>query len=253
MPRTQSGEPIHRQSREAGTFEKAFWKPLEATQARQLQLAAERYSRRAKKPGERSGPLGHIALEVLGLFARLQQATGEGRLDCSYLWMAKTLRRSIDAVWRALRQLEEAGVVEWERRFTKDGPGTAWRQYSNAYRLVLAATVMKCLPAVMAPAPVPVDHEHASATATASNATQVRELPHDQWARTEFDDEQIAAAMERFRRKISDSAKRNESPPVSLLRRSIGVALPGDTIDTRAAPSAPQGLSGGRTAKPAPS
>ena len=66
-----------------------------------------------------------------------------GRLEPSYAYLMGKLKRSKDAVHRALTALREHGFLDWLRRHEAvelvEGPGPRVRQVSNAYRLSLPA------------------------------------------------------------------------------------------------------------------
>jgi len=256
MPRTRSGEPIHRNSRARGSFEAGFFRSIAPAKARLLQLAAERYDRKNKKSGARCGPLGHVAHEVLGLFLRLQQSSPDGRLEPSYQWIRQTLRRSIDAIWRALRRLEAAGLLEWERRVERDPASWQWHQKSNAYRVLIPRWFVASLPVVDQPAPTPDDFDHAIAAATDARLAQERGLPPEEYAGHVVQEPGLAGALSRLGRAFQrshDSAERSESLPVISLRDESGVALSGDNMNGSGAPAAPDRLGGGWTARPVPS
>jgi hypothetical protein len=112
-------------------------------------LAAKRYELVGRKAGRRRGPLGHVALEVLELLANLVSHRS-GRLEPSYAYLMRTLRRSKDAVHQALLALREHGFLDWLRRHERvevleDAPGPRVRQVSNAYRLSLPAKAARLL------------------------------------------------------------------------------------------------------------
>lgn len=258
MPRTVSGAPIHRQSQEKGTFERGWYRPLAPALGRRLQVAAERYTRERRKPGDRSGPIGHVAQELLGVLIRLQHATPEGRLEPAYLTLCRMLRRSVDAVWRALDQLETAGLLERVRRVTPAIVDSTWRwqQTSNAYRLLVPAWVAASLPVVMTPPPAPEDLAFAASAASAERHDQERSLPLKAYAGHVVAEHGLAAALARFGAAVQrrhDSARRSESLPVPSLEEDCGVALTGHSSGGLGAPTAPEGAIGVRTAKAAPS
>ena len=142
-------EPVRRGSRLAGTCEGAWWRPTPRAEVRRVVLAAKRYELAGRQAGRRRGPLGHVALEVLELLANLVSHRS-GRLEPSYAYLMRTLRRSKDAVHQALAALREHGFLDWLRRHEKvevleDAPGPRVRQVSNAYRLSLPAKAAQLL------------------------------------------------------------------------------------------------------------
>jgi hypothetical protein len=83
--------------------------------------------------GERTGPLGSVAIEVLEFFVNLVDFR-TGRLEPSLTTIMGKVRRSRDAVVRALKALRAHGFLDWLRRYeptgrTKDRPpGAAGEQ-----------------------------------------------------------------------------------------------------------------------------
>lgn len=255
MPRTRSGDPIRRSSFEKGSFESGWFVPVPQADARRLVVAAERYERSSREPGQRAGKIGVTGLELLGLFVRLQRSSPIGRLDPSYLWICSTLKRSVDAVWRAIDKLVAVGLLERVRRveWREEEDGPVWRQATNAYRICRPRWLTAELPAVMRPVPPAPDYEHARAAATESNVEMARGLDPEAYAATEVDDGALAAALGRLGTAVRsrDSVERKESPRRSLNQETCGVALSGDNIIV-AAPKAPDSVSGMARAKPPP-
>lgn len=131
--------PIRGGSRRVGRFERQFWHPTTRRQTRLIVLAAKRYELARRQRGCRSGPLGAVALEVLELMSNLVDFRS-GRLEPSLVTLMRLLKRSRDAVVRALRNLRTHGFLDWIRRYTACGSpekGPQVAQVSNAYRLQL--------------------------------------------------------------------------------------------------------------------
>ena len=137
-----AGQPVRRGSQLKGTCEGTFWRRTSRPEAHEVVLVAKRYEVEGRQPGQRRGPLGHVALEVLELLANMVSHR-TGRLDPSILTLMAKLKRSKDAVVRALKALREHGFLDWLRRHEVvelvEGPGPRVRQVSNAYRLSLPA------------------------------------------------------------------------------------------------------------------
>ena len=134
-PRTY--QPVRRGSRERGERESRFWRPVDPLQLRAVQEAAKLEFRATKEPGKRNGSLGHVAREVLDfMVSTVEWATGE--LEPAYLYMAKALGRSKDAIWRALKELRDGGWIEWIRR-SQAQPDGSTVQIENAYRILVPA------------------------------------------------------------------------------------------------------------------
>ena len=112
-------------------------------------LAAKRYELAGRQAGRRRGPLGHVGLEVLELLANLVSHRS-GRLEPAITYLMGKLKRSKDAVVRALAALREHGFLDWLRRHERvevleDAPGPRVRQVSNAYRLSLPTRAAQLL------------------------------------------------------------------------------------------------------------
>jgi hypothetical protein len=165
--------------------------------------AAERYDRTKRAQGQPQGPLGPVGLEVLReLLQLVDHATG--RLDPSIETIAARIRRSRDAVWRALKALKVHGFVDWIRRYvpapTAGEAGPQVRQTSNAYRLILPA-IAKALLGKTTRAPAPDDFEHRRRTM----ADAIRAM--------EFDASGLGAVFDRLERAVMkrETARQTES------------------------------------------
>lgn len=135
----RTNQPIRRHSRPAGRCEGVFWRPTNRRDVEQIKLAAKRYELATRQPGARNGALGFVALEVLDYLGNLVDFR-TGRLDPSLDFLMAKLRRSRDAIVRALAALRDHGFLDWLRRFEptgNEGRGPQVRQVSNAYRLSL--------------------------------------------------------------------------------------------------------------------
>ncbi|MET0271083.1 MAG: replication protein A [Sphingomonas sp.] len=168
----RSGRPVRRGSARKGTCERGFWRAFDPRQTGRLMRAAELYDRAGKRPGERNGALGHVALEVLrALLRRIDYRTG--RLDPALTTLMADTARSKGAVVRALASLRDHGFLGWIRRFTDiaaEGAGPRVRQASNAYRLMLPDAALRLLGARAGPPPLPDDAAHARAQAAGAVA-----------------------------------------------------------------------------------
>ena len=134
------GAPVRRFSRMKGRCEGVFWRPFRAEDARRYMRAAERYERDRREAGKRNGPLGPVGLEVLRELVRLVDYR-TGRLEPAITTLMGRLKRSRDAICRALANLRRHGFLDWLRRFepvlAKGEKGPQVRQVTNAYRLSL--------------------------------------------------------------------------------------------------------------------
>lgn len=132
-------EPIRRHSRPRGRCEGVFWRPFNPKDIGRYLLAAERFERAGRQKGDRSGPLGAVALEVLRELVRLIDYR-TGRLEPALTTIMRRVKRSKDAVVRALANLRTHGFLDWLRRWEATGDregGPPVKQATNAYRLAL--------------------------------------------------------------------------------------------------------------------
>lgn len=142
-------------------IERGWWRPVPRHDARRIVLAARIYDRTGRARGARNGPLGHVALEVLDLLAALCDRR-TGRLEPSYAYLMRQLRRSRDAVTRALAALRAHGFLDWLRRHQpcpQPNRGPQIKQASNAYRLEMPPRAARLVPVPPVPdigAPEPV-------------------------------------------------------------------------------------------------
>ncbi len=202
-------QPIRRRSQLAGRCEIGFWVPFKARQVGDYMRAAERFDRAGRKQGQPQGPLGPVGLEVLRELLRLVDYK-TGRLDPAIDTLAANLRRSRDAICRALKALKAHGFIDWLRRYvpapTEGLAGPQVRQTSNAYRLMLPAFA-KALLGLGSRAPLPDDFEHRRAAA----AQAIREM--------EFSTTGMASILERWERAVKEreSGRQAESAQSNLL------------------------------------
>jgi hypothetical protein len=215
-PAERERTPVRRQSRAAGKCEGVFWKRTNRQEVRQIVLAARRYEIACREPGTRNGPLGGVAIEVLDLFANLVNFR-TGRLDPSIDFLMLKLRRSRDAIVRALKALRSHGFLDWLRRYVptgNEGRGPQVQQTSNAYRLSLPARARKSLGRFDGTPPLPDDHVHAEAERV--TATEAHRALLDIEERTLFDvgDNPLGQALARLARSMKqrESARQTEFP-----------------------------------------
>lgn len=212
--------PVRRHSRAAGRCEGVFWRRTDRQQVRQIVLAARRYELAGRQPGTRNGPLGGVAIELLELFANLVDFR-TGRLEPSIDTLMRKLRRSRDAIVRALKNLRDHGFLDWLRRYEptgNKGRGPQVKQTSNAYRLFLPKRARQFL-GRWGDAPPPPD-DYAQAEAERAAAIEMHRASLDIESRTLFDvgNNPLGMALARLGKAISlrESAKQTES-----LSRSI--------------------------------
>ncbi len=194
-----AGQPVRRGSRLAGSCEGAFWRPVPRAEVRRVLLAAKRYELVGRQAGRRRGPLGHVALEVLELLANLVSYRS-GRLEPAITYLMGRLKRSKDAVVRALAALREHGFLDWLRRHGAvdlvEGPGPRVRQVSNAYRLTLPARAAQLLGHWLSAAPtLPDDVMQAQEDRAAYLAAHKAALPLSELPLVEVEDDRLARVL----------------------------------------------------------
>jgi hypothetical protein len=222
-PAERERTPVRRHSRAAGRCEGVFWRRTDRQEVRRIVLAARRYELACKEPGARNGPLGGVAIELLELFANLVNFR-TGRLDPSIETLMRHLRRSRDAIVRALKALRAHGFLDWLRRYVptgNDGRGPQVQQTSNAYRLSLPARARQLLGRFGVTPPPPDDHVQAEGERVAATEAHRAGLPMDELALFDVGDNSLGQALARLARSMKqrESARRTESPSSSIKNR----------------------------------
>ena len=208
-------EPVRRHSRTAGRCEAVFWRRTDRQEVRRVVLAARRYELHGRQSGERNGPLGFVALEVLDLLSNMVDYRS-GRLDPSIETMMRKLRRSRDAIVRALAALRRHGFLDWLRRYVATGNdhGPQVQQTSNAYRLSLPQRALRLLGRLGQAAPPPDDFTTAQHARTAELDAYKSSLTLAEMPLFVVDDPELAESLARLGRSMMEkreSAKRTES------------------------------------------
>lgn len=212
----RTAEPVRRHSRAAGRCEGMFWRRTDRQEVRRIVMAARRYELATRQPGARSGALGSIALELLELFSNLVDFR-TGRLEPSLDTLMRMLKRSRDAISRALKALRAHGFLDWLRRYIptgNEGRGPQVQQTSNAYRLSLPRRALQLLGRYAQPTPEPEDSNQARQSRTAEIETHRRSLPLAERPLFDLEDGPLARALARLGAGIEkqrESAKRSES------------------------------------------
>ncbi|WP_230771733.1 helix-turn-helix domain-containing protein [Sphingomonas sp. Leaf4] len=195
--RHPTGEPVLRDSIEAGTFEETFFAvPAKGETDRLLHVArrtldAARRLRRDERMGAKSLSAAERLItrltsgavrvyeEILTL-SRLNR----GKVYPSYDYLASATGLGRATIGRAIAILEAIGFLVRQRRFIRveaKGPGPRYEQTSNAYRPLLPSSVLSYLPRWMRPAPLPADEaqrhaDHAVELAGMRASLSCREL-----------------------------------------------------------------------------
>lgn len=215
--RKRTGQPVRAHSRPAGRCEGLFWRRTDRREMAQIVLAAKRYELKTRQPGARNGALGFVALEVIELLSHLVNYRS-GRLDPSLDYLMAKLRRSRDAIVRALQALRSHGFLDWLRRFEptgNEGRGPQVRQISNAYRLLLPQRARQWLFRQGRPAPLPDDYTHAQEQQKAEIEAHKVSLSLAELPLFVVDDPGLAESLARLGAAIAakrESAGQSESP-----------------------------------------
>ena len=208
--------PVRRQSRAAGRCEGVFWRKTDRQEVRRIVMAARRYELATRQPGARSGALGSVALEIVELFANLVDFR-TGRLEPSLDTLMRMLRRSRDAISRALKALRTHGFLDWLRRYVptgNEGRGPQVQQTSNAYRLSLPARALRLLGRYGQAAPAPDDATQARQSRADEIEAHRKSLPLSELPLFDLGDGRLAQALARLGaglEKQRESARQTES------------------------------------------
>jgi hypothetical protein len=201
-------QPVRRNSYHVGEREGRVWRPVDRRERWARIRSAELYDLEHKEWGKRSGPLGHVALEVLRAMYRVVDFK-TGRLDPSINWMMRTIRRSRAAIVAALARLRKHGFLEWIRRTEptgNEGAGPQVRQITNAYGFMLPAKARAFVARMVRRAPVPDDELQRRADDAAATETMVAALELDEQARHFAGDGPLGDALARLGLAVGRSA-----------------------------------------------
>lgn len=206
--------PVRRRSHFKGRSEGQIWRPTTRREMVTLMDAAYRYDEQ-KGPGERNGPLGPVALQVLRYFVNLVDFK-TGRLEPSIETIMGKIRRSRDAVVRALKNLRAHGFLDWLRRYEptgNEGGGPQVQQASNAYRLSLPEKARQLLGRFGKTPPPPDDHGQEQKIWTDAIAAYRASLPMEDRMRMDSDNPALTEALIKLGKSVNkrESAIRTES------------------------------------------
>ncbi len=208
---TAGRHPVRRGSRLAGSCEATWWRRTDRQEVRRVVLVARRYDLAGRQAGHRNGPLGHVGLEVLDLLANLVSHRS-GRLEPAITYLMGKLKRSKDAVVRALAALREHGFLDWLRRHEAvevvgDGPGPRVRQVTNAYRLSLPARAARLLGHLLSAPPLPDDVVQEREDRAVYIAAHKAALPLSKLPLVEVEDDRLARVLGDLGRAIAERAR----------------------------------------------
>jgi hypothetical protein len=220
-PPVRCPTPVRRDSHFKGRSEVRIWRPTNRQEVQKVLLAAKRYELAERQKGERAGPLGSVAIEVLEYFVNLVDFR-TGRLEPSIDTIMGKVRRSRDAVVRALKALRTHGFLDWLRRYEptgREGSGPQVQQASNAYRLSLPEKALRLLGRFGKAPPPPDDHVAAQAARVAELDAYRKALPLDELALFEAGDNPLDRAFAALGKSLQEreSAKQTESPSQSTI------------------------------------
>jgi hypothetical protein len=205
---------VRRCSYAAGQCEGRIWRRTDRQSVRRVLLAAKRYEVVGRARWRRNGPLGHVAIEVLELLTNIVDFRS-GRLEPAVAFLMKRLRRSKDAVVRALAALREHGFLDWLRRFEpveREGPGPRIRQVANAYRLLIPPRALRLLGIHGQDVPMPDDVVHEREAQAVEIAAMKAGLSLEELAVVEVDDGPLGRLLAQMGRRVSqcESARQEE-------------------------------------------
>ncbi len=197
-PAERCPTPVRRHSHIRGRSEGRIWRPTTRKDVQAILKAAEIYNEAGlHEKGERSGPLGSVALDVLRLFVNLIDFR-TGRLEPSISTIMDRLGRSRDTIVRALKNLRAHGFIDWLRRYEptgNEGRGPQVQQASNAYRLSLPEKARQFLGRFGKAPPPPADHGQDQTAWSEAIAAYRKTLPLDERTRLDVGDSPLGQAL----------------------------------------------------------
>ena len=216
-PAERCSTPVRRHSHIRGRSEGRIWRPTTRKDVQAILKAAEIYNEAGlHEKGERSGPLGSVALDVLRLFVNLIDFR-TGRLEPSITTIMDRLGRSRDTIVRALKNLRAHGFIDWLRRYEptgNEGRGPQVQQVSNAYRLSLPEKALRLLGRFGKAPPPPDDHSHAQEVRATELDAYRKALPLGELALFDAGDNPLGRAFAALGNALQkrESARQTESP-----------------------------------------
>ena len=222
-PAERCPTPVRRHSHIRGRSEGRIWRPTTRKDVQAILKAAEIYNEAGlHEKGERSGPLGSVALDVLRLFVNLIDFR-TGRLEPSITTIMDRLGRSRDTIVRALKNLRAHGFIDWLRHYEptgNEGRGPQVQQTSNAYRLSLPEKARQFLGRFGKTPPPPDDYSAAQKARAAELGAYRKTLPLDELALFEAGDNPLGRALAALGKMVQkrESDNQTESPSDLYLR-----------------------------------
>lgn len=221
-PAERCPTPVRRHSHIRGRSEGRIWRPTTRKDVQAILKAAEIYNEAGlHEKGERSGPLGSVALDVLRLFVNLIDFR-TGRLEPSISTIMDRLGRSRDTIVRALKNLRAHGFIDWLRRYEptgNEGRGPQVQQASNAYRLSLPEKARQFLGRFGKAPPPPADHGQDQRAWSEAIDAYRKALPLDERTQLDVGDSPLGQALVSMAKGLMkrESDNQTESPSSSIL------------------------------------
>ena len=222
-PAERCPTPVRRHSHIRGRSEGRIWRPTTRKDVQAILKAAEIYNEAGlHEKGERSGPLGSVALDVLRLFVNLIDFR-TGRLEPSITTIMDRLGRSRDTIVRALKNLRAHGFIDWLRRYEptgNEGRGPQVQQTSNAYRLSLPEKARQFLGRFGKAPPPPADHGQDQRAWSEAISAYKTTLPLDERTQIDAGDGPLGKALVMLAKSVMkrESDNQTESPSDLYLR-----------------------------------
>jgi len=221
-PAARCPTPVRRRSYFKGRSEGRIWQATTRKDVQAILKAAEIYNEAGlHEKGERSGPLGSVALDVLRLFVNLIDFR-TGRLEPSITTIMDRLGRSRDTIVRALKNLRAHGFIDWLRRYEptgNEGRGPQVQQASNAYRLSLPEKARQFLGRFGKAPPAPADHGQDQRAWSEAIGAYRKALPLDERTQLDAGDSPLGQTLVRMAKTFMkrESDNQTESPSSSIL------------------------------------
>ena len=222
-PAQRCPTPVRRRSYFKGRSEGRIWQATTRKDVQAILKAAEIYNEAGlHEKGERSGPLGSVALDVLRLFVNLIDFR-TGRLEPSITTIMDRLGRSRDTIVRALKNLRAHGFIDWLRRYEptgNEGRGPQVQQASNAYRLSLPEKARQFLGRFGKASPPPADHGQDQRAWSEAISAYKTTLPLEERTQLDAGDGPLGKALVMLAKSVMkrESDNQTESPSDLYLR-----------------------------------
>ena len=215
-PAEKCPTPVRRHSHFKGRSEPRFWRRTTRRDVQDVLKAAKKYELAERRKGERYGPLGSVAIEVLEYFVNLVDFE-TGRLEPSIATIMSRVKRSRNAVVQALKALRAHGFLDWLRRYEptgNEGRGPQVQQVSNAYRLSLPEKARQLLGRFGKAPPPPADHGQDQRAWSEAIDAYKKTLPLDERTLLDVADDALGRSLVNLAKSFikRESSRKTESP-----------------------------------------